>query len=204
MTVGRAPLNTICILVLLAALAPAAARADTAATDKLVAAIRAQYEEIGARIAKSEAKKAHDSEATGIARTEVVINKDREPWRAVGVYRVVYTFWFQDGEPAGGGTVTQRLRKATVSVEVATRRLYQEFFYASDGALAFYFRRAAGGEAPGELRLYFDKQRPVRAIADGVARDTPNPEDLKAAPDALAKSAALKRLFEQSLRAPVE
>lgn len=178
--------------------------AETAEVERLVAAIRTQYNAIGARIAKSEAKKPDDAEGTGITRSELVINKDREPWRAVGIYRVVYTFWFHEAEEPVSGNSPQRLRKATVVTEISARRHYQEFFYGDDGALAFYFRRAAEGEAPAELRLYFNKQRPIRALSGGAARDSMNAQDLKAAPEILSKSAALRRLFDESLRTPVE
>src|SRR5262245_22686455 len=81
---------------LLTVLVSLPASAQTASVDRVVAAIREQYEDIGRRIRQSEARKPDEVYGVGIVRSELVINKDGEPWRAVGLYRVVCTFWFHE------------------------------------------------------------------------------------------------------------
>ncbi|MCW5772884.1 MAG: hypothetical protein KIT16_14665 [Rhodospirillaceae bacterium] len=170
---------------------------------RVVAAIRADYVEIAGRIAGSEKKKRDDTAGVGIVRTETVVNHDREPWRAVGIYRIVYTFWSHEVGPVGG-RFPQRLRKATVNAEISARRYYQEFFYDAAGRFVFYYRRGRDGETPAELRVYYRDGRPIRVIADGTTRDAIAADDLKRARETVAKADTIRRLFDQTMTAPVE
>jgi len=178
--------------------------AQTAPVDRTVAAIRAQYDEIGRRIRQSEARKPDEVYGVGIVRSELVINKDGEPWRAVGFYRIVYTFWFHEGGEPAQGAFPKRLRKATVASRISSRKYYQEFFYDQAGALVFHFRRAEEDDKPVELRLYLDKGRAIRVIVDRSPRDVLTPDDAQLARDATAKGNELRRLFDSSTKAPVD
>jgi len=70
--------------------------------------------------------------------------------------------------------------------------------------LIFYHRRAEEDEKPAELRLYFDRGRPVRVIADRSSRDALTADDTAVARQSIAKSGEIRVLFDRSLKAPVD
>lgn len=186
------------LLTIAIALVTAPAAAQTGTVDRAVAAIGAQYDEMAQRIRLSQTPEGY---GVGIFRSELVVNKDGQPWRAVGIYRLAYNFWFEEiADPDRG--FPKRLRQATIATDVSSRHYAEAFFYDKAGALIFHLYRRDDGDRPAEFRLYFDKNRPVRAVADGSARDRLTPDDGLAARRAVAKSDELKRLFALSLKEP--
>lgn len=166
-----------------------------------VSGIRKAYTEMKARMAKSEARAAKREPAPGIVLTEIVVNRNNAPWRAVGIYRVVYRFWHEE---AKGATSPRRLRFVEVSAAISARKYSQEYLFNPQGRLIFHFRRSEEPGAPPDLRVYYSAGRPIRVALGPRNSDLPKGADFDLARQAQAKAEALATLFNRVLKLPVE
>jgi hypothetical protein len=92
---------------------------------------------------------------------ELVVNKLDKSWAAVGNYKVVYRFYYQN---TGEEPYPTQLVKVTIATESAARRYFEEFLYDRASSLVFYFEKSEEDEAPAERRIYFDKWKAIRFI----------------------------------------
>jgi hypothetical protein len=163
--------------------------------DKQVEKIRKIYTEISQIIEESDKDK--DAEhPSGFAVNELVINKSNLSWAAVGNYRVVYKFYYQnrDEEP-----YPTQLVKVTKSTESAARRYYEEFVYDEADQLIFYFERSEDDEVPLERRIYFEKEKAIRIIEDKATRDKLTNNDRSTVRNCLKQSGKVEQIFINSI-----
>jgi hypothetical protein len=163
--------------------------------EKQIESIRKIYTEISNKIATTE-KDEESGHTSDLAVNELVVNKLNKSWAAVGNYRVVYRFYYQnrDEEP-----YPTQLVKATKTTESAARRYYEEFVYDKTDNLIFYFEKSEDDEKPLERRIYFDKKRAFQIVEDGSARDRLSAYD-KVFTKVLNDSKSIQQIFINSIK----
>jgi hypothetical protein len=180
-------------LFLFSALSDSVSAQETA--DKKVELIRMIYSTTNAKIEKVE-KGGEEDRLAGIAVNELVVNKTGKSWPAVGNFKEVYRFYYDnDGE----NPYPSRLLKITKSTESAARRYFEEYVYDLKGNLVFYFERSEEGEKPLERRIYFDSGKAFRIVDEGKARDKLTEEDEIVVNDIFATENGLRGIFETTL-----
>ncbi len=163
--------------------------------DKRVQEIRKVYSEIAQNIEAIE--KDDESGRTGpLAVNELIINKLNRSWAAVGNYRVVYRFYYQN---KGEEPYPTHLVKVTQTTESAARRYYKEFVYGKTGRLIFYFEKSSESETPEETRIYFSTKKAIRIIEGEKVTDTLSARQKSRVHRALKDSARVKRIFVDSI-----
>ena len=163
----------------------------------IVAKVRADYAAVGAKIEK--VRKGGDAaKDADIVLSELVVNKGRHNWPAVGIYRATYRFWYE-WEP--GQPFPTRLRKVEVETTSSARTFYQEYFYSAEGRLTFYYERA-DGDPPKEMRSYYTGEKLVRMVSGSVVNDTPTPGERKTAQTIIRAAQRVMETFKtaQGLR----
>lgn len=166
-----------------------------ARADQKVERIRKIYAETSAKIERVEKGSAEDR-LGGIAVNEMIVNATGKSWPAVGNFKEVYRFYYDnDGE----NPYPSRLLKISKSTESAARRYFEEYVYDLKGNLVFYFERSEEGEKPLERRVYFDSEKAFRIVDDGKARDKLTEEDEIVVNDILATENKLRGIFEATL-----
>jgi hypothetical protein len=163
--------------------------------EKQIESIRKIYTEISNKIETTE-KDEESGRTSDLAVNELVINKLNKSWAAVGNYRVVYRFYYQnrDEEP-----YPTQLVKVTKTTESAARRYYEEFVYDKTDNLIFYFEKSADDEKPLERRIYFDKKRAFRMVEDESVRDR-LPANDNAVTKVLNDSKSIQQIFINSIK----
>lgn len=163
--------------------------------EKQIKEIRAAYTSVSQLIAETEAdpEKARYGE---LAVNELVINKLERSWAAVGNYKVVFRFYYQN---MGEEPYPTELVKVTKKTESAARRYSEEFLFDTTGALIFYFEKSEDGVAPEERRLYFQKGKAIRIVEDAEKRDKLTSEDLDTAKDVVRRGARVRDVFLRSI-----
>lgn len=184
-------------LLALCLIAAAPAQAQTKTHADIVREIRADYRAIGAKIEAAKQGGAAARQA-GIVLAELVVNKAGHEWPAVGIYRVVYRFWYE-WEP--DQPFPTRLRKVEVDTTSSERKFYQEYFYGPDGRLRFYFERADGttGRGKKEVRSYYAGDKLVRMVSGDTVNDTPTPGERKTAETTVRSAQRIMRTFKAAL-----
>lgn len=163
--------------------------------DKQIGQIRQVYTDLAQKIEAAE-KNEESGQTSEIAVNELIINKLNRSWAAVGNYRVVYRFYYQnkDEEP-----YPTELLKVTRHADVAARRYSEEFVYGATGDLIFYFERSEDDETPLERRVYFAKGRAIRLVEDKTSRDKLYPDDAKNIREILERSGNVRQIFVKSI-----
>ncbi len=183
----------IALISLIAAVSISAQKATE--IDAKIENIRALYNETNRTISEIES---NDENAKGgrFAVNELVINKLDRSWAAVGNYKVVYRFYYQNKEEEPYPT---QLVKVTIAVESAARRYFYEFLYDGADQLVFFFERSTESEVPDELRVYFAKGTPIRIVENGSKRDKFTVNDLIKTNEALQESRRVRDIFVRSI-----
>lgn len=158
--------------------------------------IRALYVETNQTIEEIESD-ADKAKVGKFAVSELVVNKLDRSWAAVGNYKVVYRFYFQNGYEEPYPT---QLVKVTIATESAARRYFEEFLYDKTGALVFYFEKSADDEAPEERRIYFDKSTVIRFIEDENPHNKLSANDSVVVKMLLRKNGAVVDIFNKSIQ----
>lgn len=175
------------------------AGAISAQTDKTVEKIRTVYNEISEK-ARAAEEEDDQGEFGDLVMNELVINKRRHQWRAVGNYGLTYKFFYQGGD-SETHLYPDELVMVKVRKEISSRTYWEEFLYDKSGALIFYFQKAEGDEdVPAERRVYFSLGRAVRVIEDDKKRDKLNIKDTAAVKEITADSVKIKDLFNKSIK----
>ena len=162
--------------------------------DKKIENIRKIYTEISQNISATE-KTEESGRTSEIAVNELVVNKLNKSWAAVGNYKVVYRFYYQnqDEEP-----YPTQLVKVTRSTESAARKYFEEFVYDENDKLIFYFEKSEDGEAPLERRIYFQNEKPIRLVEDKNSNDKISVKN-EAVSKVLKENNKIKQIFINSI-----
>ena len=163
--------------------------------DQKVERIRKVYSGTSAKIEKVE-KGGEEDRRAGIAVNELVVNATGKSWPAVGNFKEVYRFYYEED---GESPYPSKLLKITLVTESAARKYSNEFVYGPSGSLIFYFERSEDDDGPLERRVYFDSGKAFRIVDDGKARDKLSEEDEIVVNDILATENKLRGIFEATL-----
>ncbi len=168
-------------------------------TEKTVEKIRAYYNEISEK-AKAAEEEDDQGEFGELVMNELVINKRRHQWRAVGNFVLTYKFFYRGGD-SETRLYPDELVMVKVQREVSSRRYAEEFLYNKTGALVFYFQKAEGDEeVPAERRVYFSLGKAIRIIEDEKKRDKLNLKDTSTVKQIIQDSARIKDIFTRSIK----
>lgn len=172
-----------------------AVSAQQSKNDLRVDSIRKTYQEISQKIESLE-KDEEAARTSDLAVNELVVNKMNRSWAAVGNYRVVFRFFYQNRVEEPYPT---QLVKVTKETEAAARKYYEEFVYDGDGRLIFYFEKSDDGEEPLERRIYYHKGRAFRLIEDETSKEKLDKGDREKSRGALASSKKIVKIFINSI-----
>lgn len=116
-----------------------------------VARIRAIYKEVNSAIATCNAA---PEEPCGYYLNSLTLNKQGQPWPAVGIFTETTDFWYvrvdNEDEPE------YVLRKVNIKTARSNRTESEEYLFDEEGHLLFFFLKSTGNEAESqELRFYF-------------------------------------------------
>jgi hypothetical protein len=182
-----------------------AGNAAAVAQEKAVAEIKRLYEEVGRRIELSE-RGGDESQYAGIVCNELVFNRNRHVWPAVGNYQATYKFYY-DSAQTEEHHYPDRLRKIVMKSSMSDRSYYEEYFFDEASALIFYYSKPYEppiGDVPPrvEQRIYFAAGRPIRIVTGEKTHDRFNAQDAALARKVLATGRQLKAFFAKSLTLP--
>jgi hypothetical protein len=158
-------------------------------SDKRIEEIKRLYKQINQQITASEREKPYSA----IFCDELVLNRNENPWPAVGIYRSViqayYTFLHEEGEP-----YPNRLLQITVSTKRSDRGEYAEYLFNPAGQLVFCFEKK-GVDPTVELRYYFANGRAIRITRDQKSIAVSAGAESRAAREVMKEGLKLKRIF---------
>jgi hypothetical protein len=177
----------------------ASAVAASAQVNKTVDSTRKRYAEIAekARLAESDEEKGQYGE---LVMNELEINKLNHPWRAIGIHRDSYKFFYRGGD-SEDHMYPDELVLVKVSRSESNRNYGEEFLYSATGELMFYFQKAENDEmSPAERRVYFSAARAIRIVEDTKTRDRMTTKDASTVREILATSVRLKSIFATSIK----
>ncbi|MCM3871479.1 MAG: hypothetical protein ND895_12415, partial [Pyrinomonadaceae bacterium] len=106
-----------------------------AQTDRRIEQIKQQYERVNAQIAESET-----SDGSELYLNELIVNKNGRSWPAVGIYEIVYRFYYGFGDREKD-PYPNTLVKVTVSTRRSGDRVYAEYLFNRAGQVIFYYEK---------------------------------------------------------------
>jgi hypothetical protein len=163
--------------------------------ERQVEKIRGIYGEISRSIEAAE-KTADSGITSKLAVNELVVNKLNRSWAAVGTYRVVYRFYYQNKAEEPYPT---ELVKVTRQGIVAARSYYEEFVYGKSGIPIFYFEKSEDGEPPLERRIYFHNGKAIRIVEDKLIQNRFAGKHKAMVRGVLKRSRKIKQIFINSI-----
>lgn len=161
--------------------------------DKRIEEIRRLSRQVNEQIAESESS----VESTGVYCNELVVNKGDKSWPAVGIYRMVFKFYYTFGDREKD-PYPNRLLKITVMTDRSTRHEYAEYLFNPAGQLIFYFEKDDESSLA-ERRYYFASERLIRRMTGQRVVDINSREAVEAAKGALNEKKKLREIFLKSL-----
>lgn len=161
-----------------------------AQTDKRIEQIRQHYEQVNAQIAKSETSAGSD-----LYLNELIVNKNGRSWPAVGIYEIVYKFYYSFGDREKD-PYPNTLVKVTVSTSRSGDRAYAEYLFNPAGQMIFYYEK---DRFQIEHRHYFESEKLIRLTREQRPIAINSPEALRATNTAFTVAKRLLSLFRQSL-----
>ena len=167
--------------------------------DKTVEQIRKVYDDAAqkARLAETDTDRGETGE---MVMNELTINKRNHQWRAVGIYRQTYKFFYTGGN-SEEHLYPDQLVMVKVERKVSDRTYQEEYLFSESGSLLFYYQKADNDKlVPAERRVYFNGVRPVRLIEDGKTRDSLQIRSSAAIRDILGASVRVRELFQKSIK----
>lgn len=167
-------------------------------TDKTVERIQKFYTETAekARLAETD----DDQGQYGpLFVNELTVNSRNHQWRAVGIHRLTYKFFYK-----GGDSKTRMYPDQLVLVKTERKesiRTYTEQFLFSDaGVLMFYSQKVENDDqSPADRSIYFSGAAAIRVIEDGQTRDRFSAAELKNIGDIKRTASKIKDLFVKSI-----
>ncbi len=167
--------------------------------EKTVEKIRAAYDEIAEK-ARAAEEEDDQGEFGELVMNELVINKRRHQWRAVGNYVLTYKFFYRGGD-SEEHLYPDELVMVKVRQNISSRSYTREFLYDKSGALIFYFMKAENDEeVPAERRVYFSAGKAMRILDADKKRDKLTAKDVAAVREIMQNSARIRDLFARSIK----
>ena len=160
--------------------------------DKRVEEIRKLYAEVNQQIADHE----KSSEESTIYMNELVVNKSRGSWPAVGIYEVTMKFYYTFGDRERY-PYPNRLLKVTTFTKRSSTTYYDEYLFNTAAQLVFHFQKE-GDNTEMERRHYFTAERLIKSTIGTRNLDTTRREALDDAREILDLKKQLVAVFVNS------
>lgn len=168
-------------------------------TDKTVAAINARYTDIAekARLCETDDDQ---GEYGALVMNTLDVNARGHQWRAVGIYRPVYKFFYKGVENDEKRLYPDQLVFVKSERRVSSRTYNEEYLFSDKGELMFYLQKAEGDDTvPAERRVYFSALKAIRIVEDGKTRDKPSVKDPATVREITAAASKLVQVFKRSI-----
>ncbi len=168
-------------------------------TNKTVAAINARYTEIAekARLCETDDDQ---GEFGDLVMNTLDINARGHQWRAVGIYRPVYKFFYRGVENDEKRLYPDQLVFGKAMRSVSSRTYNEEYLFSDKGELMFYLQKAEGDDTvPAERRVYFSGLKAIRIVEDGKTRDKLSVKDAATVREITAAGSKLMQIFKRSI-----
>ena len=172
-------------------------------TDKTVTAIRRSYDTVSAQ-AKLVESDDEQGEIGPLVVNELTINSRAHQWRAVGIYRQTYRFFYKGGDDEKHMYPDQLVLVKRESV-ISAQTNIEEYFFDDAGNLIFHKQNYVNVDNGPTLREVFfvpkkdSLPKAVRIIENKKARDKFSPLDRDVIKDILKVSEKLKDTFDRSI-----
>ncbi len=168
-------------------------------TDKTVAATNARYADIAekARLCETDDDQ---GEFGDLVMNTLDINARRHQWRAVGIYRPVYKFFYKGVENDEKRLYPDQLVFVVSERKVSARNYREEYLFSDAGALVYYFYKddVLPGKAD-EIKVWFAGGRAIRIEQDGRTRTRMTKADTITTNQRLTSAAKLMQFFKRSI-----
>ena len=167
--------------------------------DKTVETISKRYTDVAekARLAETDEERGQFDE---LFMNELTINKLNHQWRAVGIHKLTYKFFYK-----GGDTEERMYPDQLILVKVerqqSNRTYWEEYLYSETGVLMFYYQKAENDDqAPVERRVYFSGIKAIRVVDDAKSRDRLTAKDAEIFKESTLESIKIKDIFLKSIK----
>lgn len=170
-------------------------------TDRAVEKIQAFYTDIAGKALACETED-DQGEFGNLFMNELVINKRKHQWRAVGQHVLTYKFFYQmtpgDREDH---MYPDQLVMVKVERKISDRTYNEEYLYSAAGVLMFYFQKAENdAQSPAERRVYFSGIRAIRVVEGGKTRDKLAVKDAATIKEISVESSKIRDVFVRSIK----
>lgn len=130
----------------------------------------------------------------------LAINSRDHQWRAVGIYRPTYKFFYRGGD-SERHLYPDQLVFVKSERRVSNRMYNEEFLFSDAGVLLFYYQKAENDDqAPAERRVYFLRGKAIRMIEDNKTRARLTAKDGAVVTEILMQSRNIKDIFNRSIK----
>lgn len=155
-------------------------------TEKSIEEIRKIYQAVNKQIAECEEN--GDTSTTFL--TELVVNKNKGSYPAVGIYKTAVKFYYTFGDREKN-PYPERLLKIMMTTNRSNRTESSEFLFNENGQIIFYFEKKDDMES----RVYFELEKPIK-ILQGEKSVSINTKFVKSI---LSEKKKLVGIFQSSL-----
>lgn len=167
--------------------------------DRAVEKIRTYYREISEKVRLAETDD-EQGQIGDLVMNELVINKRNHQWRAVGIFRETYKFFYQGGD-SEEHLYPDQLVKTVVTKRISNRKYTEEYLYGASGELMFYFEAEGSDDVlPIEKRVYFSGRKAIRIVEGTKTRDHLTTKDLATVREIVEQSRRVKEIFIKSTK----
>lgn len=165
-------------------------------TDKTVEAIDKRYTDIAekARLCESDDEQ---GEIGALFMNTLDINARSHQWRAVGIYRPMYKFFYKGVENDEKRLYPDQLVFVKAERKVSAITTTEEYLFNDAGALVYYSYTDDMGRA--EIKTWFAAGKAIRIEQDGKARTRMTKADVSTTNERLATAAKLMQVFKRSI-----
>ncbi|MBK9215140.1 MAG: hypothetical protein IPM59_06010 [Chloracidobacterium sp.] len=165
-------------------------------TDKAVNAIDRRYKDIAekARLCETDDDQGEFGE---LVMNTLDINARSHQWRAVGIYRPVYKFFYKQVENDEKRLYPDHLVFVVGERKVSAITTREEFLFSDAGALIYYSYTDDMGRP--EIKAWFAAGKAIRIEQDGKGRTRMTKADVETTGQRLATAAKLMQVFKRSI-----
>jgi hypothetical protein len=165
-------------------------------TDKTIAAINARYTDISekARLCESDDEQ---GEFGALFMNTLDINARGHQWRAVGIFRPVYKFFYKGVENDEKRLYPDQLVFVKAERKVSAITTTEEYLFSDAGALIYYTYTDDMGRP--EIKTWFDAGKAIRIEQNAKARTRLTKDDVSTTNERLATASKLMQVFKRSI-----
>lgn len=158
-------------------------------TEKRIEEIRRIYREVNKKIAECN----ENGDTSNTFLTEVVVNKNKGSYPAVGIYKSVVRFYYTFGDREKD-PYPNRLLKVMMTTNRSAMTETSEFLFDEKGNLIFYFEKNVT-----EKRLYFALGKPIQGLEGTNSIDLKSKASTELVRQIAEQQQRLSAIFQKSL-----